>query len=404
MIIYIFNHYFPDPSGFGRRILREVRALSEIDDVTVICRKSKKELAVEFLQSDFKKIKIVRYAATSEVVHRPENYKGNGLYEIKRNLNIVFQSFFTLLGEIRKQKDRKSVRVFAVSSPLTVPLIAWIASLLTGSRSALVSFHDLEPELAMHIKKIQQNHWIVKIEYLLEKFTCHRFEKVLVTTEGQADRIALRTGIARAKICAIPNTSELTMTDVANITIHNSKKFILGYMSALSFDYTVAGLRKFLHNVPNISEKIPNFELLIIGSGDSLESLRKLTSELKMDGYIRFTGHVQNPVSLLKTLDAALIPWEKDIMTETMLPTKLFEYLSLGIPVIAPNFGEFTRELTNNKNALLYQSINGIGDLLEELTQDKHKGESLRITGKALFENSYSIQHIQKKYLEFIGN
>lgn len=405
MIFYVFNHYFPDSSGFGRRVEREIQALSEFDEVIVVCRSRDCTKEKEAFPSKFHKVKIIRYSANSKIVHRPNDYKGNGLYEMKRNLDISFRCFYTLLKAIRSYSNHKGSFIYSVSSPLTIPVISWIVAKLTRKQSFLVSFHDLEPELAMHIKNLRRSHWIVRVELLLEAFVCRSFKKVLVTTNSQANIISERTGIPLSKICVIPNSSEIKLSRSKHLSpsVHESNDFIVGYLSTLSFDYTMEGLEEFLTVLSERKITTPRFRCLIIGGGEGLSRVESLIYSKGLESVVVCTGHVLYPSKLLNTLDVALIPWKKNVMTETILPTKLFEYLSLGLPVIAPNFGEFPKVLQDARTALLYQTIPEIYGQIQSLYKNTSLRDSIRKNSLELYQSTYHPKILKARYLDFIS-
>lgn len=406
MIIYIFNGYFPESSGFGRRCLREIEALSTLEDVIVVCRKKGKEPIEEIYSKKIHTIKIARYQAKSEIVHQPDNYKGNGLYEAKRNLDIMISLAMTLQQLIRRYK-RRDLHLYVVTSPLTVPLLTLLIAKVFRVEPTLVSFHDLEPELAMHLKRITKNHLIVKIELYLERMVCKGYKKILVTSQGQADRIIERTKISKSKVLAIPNTTDVTTFKKSNLKSEmklpfTKNDFVLLYMSTLSFGYTVDGFINFLIQFKKVISSFPNLKVGVIGRGEGLPTIKSSIIELGLEKQVICLGFIENPEPILKEADAAIIPWEQDIMTETMLPTKLFEYLALSIPVLAPNFGEFKQILTHNENAFLYNKNEDIFNLLKFLVNDTKLKSNIGQKGHTLYINNYAPELLNNKLIEFI--
>lgn len=398
MIFYIFNHYYPDASGFGRRCKREIESLSTIDDITIICRQRESELEEEQLS---KKINVVRFSAGSEVVHRPQQYSGTGWYEIQRNLDLLVGCFITLWKSLSKIKNDQKSKVFVVTSPLTIPLFTWIIALIHRVELTVVSFHDLEPELAMHIKHLTKNHWLVRLEKLLEFFVCHRFKKIIVTTQGQAEILSSRTGIRSSRFEVIPNVTDIPISVVKNVSpIFSAKSIVLGYMSTLSFNYTIKGLLIILSHWKEIKEKIPKLKMLIIGGGEGLEEVSTFIKEHELEQDVLTTGHVNFPATYMVQCEAAIIPWEKDEMTTTMLPSKLFEFLGFGIPVIAPNFGEFRRVLLDRKNAVLYDDINELIEKIQFINEPTVR-KKIAKQGKRLYHSEYDPSLLKRRLLEF---
>lgn len=360
MIVYIFNSYFPDDSGFGKRCKMEIDALSAIDDITVFCRENFSEKN-EIYISNGKKIDVVKYDVGVPVTEKPKEYM-KIFYELYRNVSLFFGIIFKLnrlIGEKKRNvKIKKDVKLYVVSSPLTIPLIAYFLGKLHGISLEVLEFHDLEPELAKHIKKLDDKSLVVRIEYFLEKWMSRSYKKIIATSQAQADRIINRTKVKKGKVYVIPNSFPRIKRNKDKKVINDLKldknTFLLGYSGTLNFDYTISGLLKFLKSMPGLLVKIPSLKLMIIGDGDGLKDLKGAVKELRLEGNVIFTGKISNVEEYIEKADVLFIPWKRDEVTETILPTKLFEYMQAKKPVIAPNFGEFKRVLDDGVDALLY--------------------------------------------------
>jgi glycosyltransferase involved in cell wall biosynthesis len=106
------------------------------------------------------------------------------------------------------------------------------------------------------------------------------------------------------------------------------------------------GLDIALRAVAEIGKRIPALELRIIGAGEEREPLLKLRDELGLQDRVTFSdGYV--PVEaipeLLADADVGLVPLRLSAGTDIMLPTKLLEYVCLGIPCVVPATGTICR-------------------------------------------------------------
>ena len=84
---------------------------------------------------------------------------------------------------------------------------------------------------------------------------------------------------------------------------------------------------------------------LLIGSGDDpgdQPRLERRAAELGMGAYIEFTGFLAREAALarVRTADVCLSPFFPTPVLRSTSPTKLVEYLALGLPVVANDHPE----------------------------------------------------------------
>ena len=90
----------------------------------------------------------------------------------------------------------------------------------------------------------------------------------------------------------------------------------------------------------------PALELRIIGAGEEREPLLKLRDELGIQDRVTFSdGYVpvETIPGLLADADVGIVPLRLSDGTDIMLPTKLLEYVSVGIPCVVPATGTICR-------------------------------------------------------------
>jgi glycosyltransferase involved in cell wall biosynthesis len=77
--------------------------------------------------------------------------------------------------------------------------------------------------------------------------------------------------------------------------------------------------------------------LLVIGNGDYIGRVRSLAAEMKLEDRVQFAPPVpiEQLPEALRHADLGLVPNSPSPATHLMLPVKLLEYATLGIPVIA---------------------------------------------------------------------
>jgi glycosyltransferase involved in cell wall biosynthesis len=77
--------------------------------------------------------------------------------------------------------------------------------------------------------------------------------------------------------------------------------------------------------------------MILLGGGDGLDAVRERVAELRITDAVSVPDGpcpVTEVVARLESADIGLVPSQRDPWTDEVLPTKLLEYATLGIPVI----------------------------------------------------------------------
>lgn len=401
MIVYLFNNNFPDNAGFGKRCLKEIEILSEIDEVVVICKKKPEANEVKHLQFGNKKIEIVRFTTFLQSNQKITSYKFKKVfYEIVRNLDLVLGMTQVISNVLWKNRTKK-LKLYVVVSPLTVPLIGYLLGKIFSIQSFIVEFHDLEPELAMHIKNLSSRSFITRVEFYLEKLICKLYTKIVVTTQTQAERLIERNDIGKDKILVIPNSIQVEMSHHKKLSSNNSK-FVVGYVSSFTYTYSVSDLYKVFELISMNIKKYKNIQFVIIGSGSLLNDMKKFVQDVGLSDMCVFMGNIDNVSEMIQSFDVALVPWSKNYMTETMAPTKLFEYMNAKKPIIAPNYGEFKTILSHSKDSLLYDNTEEVVEYINQLHTSKNTRDELQTNVYKKFTNFYKPELYFSKLKDYI--
>ena len=84
-------------------------------------------------------------------------------------------------------------------------------------------------------------------------------------------------------------------------------------------------------------EHIPGIRLELYGAGDFRPQIEQLVADLKLAGAVRLHG--QQPIEripeAIAAADVGVAPMRQDVFTDCGLPTKLLEYVALGVPAVA---------------------------------------------------------------------
>ncbi|HEY9481100.1 MAG TPA: glycosyltransferase family 4 protein [Candidatus Paceibacterota bacterium] len=151
-----------------------------------------------------------------------------------------------------------------------------------------------------------------------------------------------------------------------------------------------------------IARKSRNFpyRLIIMGTGEEKENLKKLISSLDLETDIALLGHVENAASFLPAFDAFTLTSIKE-----GLPYTVIEAGFAGLPVVATNVGGVKEMIEDMKTGILVQTRkpDDIAQGLLLLAKDPERaltyGAALREKVRAEFSLEQMIEKTVKVYV-----
>ncbi len=178
---------------------------------------------------------------------------------------------------------------------------------------------------------------------------------VLPVTQVLAGHVAA-VGVPTERIVVIPNG--INRAHFAAAPTPEIAKRNLGLSGALVLGFT--GFVRDWHGVDRVirwmatSDAPVNAMLMVVGDGPVRIDLERLAAKLSLQGRVRFTGVIDRDrvPEHVAAFDIALQP----AVVSYASPLKLFEYLALGKPVIAPRQPNIEEILTDGDNALLFDA------------------------------------------------
>lgn len=134
------------------------------------------------------------------------------------------------------------------------------------------------------------------------------------------------------------------------------------------------GVDRLVDAVARLAGDLPRLRLLLVGDGPAVPDLREQVEQLGIGDRVWFTGAVpaERIPSCLAAVDVAVQP---DV-TDYASPIKLFEYLALARPVVAPAKPNITEVVDDGASALLFAP--GSTDELAECIRRLHDDPALR--------------------------
>ena len=226
---------------------------------------------------------------------------------------------------------KKHYRVIQVHNPPDILIFAGLIPKIFGARIVL-DIHDLEPELYSAKFNIGMHHPFVKLLLVIEQLSCWFADQVLIVTNIWRKKL-LKRGIDEKKCSVLMNLPDESIFNSISIKRSNTY-FNLIYHGTLVERY---GVDVAIMAVNILKNKISEIRLNIIGEGEKLSELTRLTKKFSLEDKIYFNRKfipVDEIPRIIAKMDIGIVPNRLNDFTRDILNTKLLEYVAMHIPVV----------------------------------------------------------------------
>jgi glycosyltransferase involved in cell wall biosynthesis len=199
--------------------------------------------------------------------------------------------------------------------------------------------HDPMPELMTTIFKLREDSFPIRIVKLFERWSI-AFADRLITVNKACKKLFSARGCPPDKIAVVMNSPDDSIfpyrsasSDAGNTP---RQRFEIMYHGSL---VERNGLSLALDAMVIVRKTLPSAELHVFGSHTHyLEAVLKKAERLDLQESVKYFGpkRLEDLVTEIQKCDLGVIPNERNAFSEINTPTRIFEYLTLGKPVIAP--------------------------------------------------------------------
>ena len=328
-ILFFSDHFFPEATAAAAHIYERCCLwAAEGHHVTVICAAPNFPEGVIFkgYTNSFRKVEYlngIRVVRVKTFIHRNEGF----FFRICDYFSYVISSLFFGIFEARPD-------VIISSSPhMFVPLPA-ILTALVRRIPHVFEVRDLWPDaiLAAGAMRTGLGFRVLKI---LERFYYHKSALIISLTYSFVPKIR-SLNVPEHKIRVVLNGANLDLFRPMKKDVELSKeiglhgKRVVGYL----------GTQGLCHGLENVIEaaaliKDPNIVILFVGTGAENEKLKQIARDFSLHNVIFVPQQPKSEMPRYWSLcDLSLIHLKEHVLFKTVIPSKIFESMALGIPIL----------------------------------------------------------------------
>lgn len=283
------------------------------------------------------------------------------------NSLIGFPAFFNPLWiyEIWKTVRRTKADVIVVRD---LPLV-WTA-LGIGRLLRLPVALDMAENYPAMIKDLWEHQGFSIVNFLVrnpslirlvERISVRRCDHVLVVVEESSTRL-ISLGVDPARISLVINTPTsarwVESPRVSGVGVsHGPRCLTLLYLGLLEW---ARGIETAIRAIHLVRKRLPQVKLVIVGSGRHEADFRRVVAQLDLQDSVQFLGWLDytKAIEVIKECDIGLVPHHATESWNTTIPNKLFDYMSMGKPVIVSNAKPTKRIVQEERCGMVFKDKN----------------------------------------------
>lgn len=246
-----------------------------------------------------------------------------------------------------------------------------LAGIKAGRRHQVPVIFDMAEDYVALIRdiwksrKFQGFNFVVRNPYLariVERYALRGADHILVVIDEAKD-LVIKRGADPEKISIVGNTpTRMVLSSPAAVFDHTLGKIV----KRTSLIYTGGiqmgrGIQVVFDALPEIIKKIPDILFVIVGTGYAVKRLNEMALDKQLQEHVLWTGWIEHDgiFDYIRASKIGIIPHLTSDHVNTTIPNKIFDYMSLGIPVIASDAIPMKRIIEETRCGRTFRSGDG---------------------------------------------
>jgi len=318
----------------------------------------------------------------------------------KRVLN--FLSFFFSSVTLGCLMTRRPDVVVGTSPQFFCAVAAYCLSVI--KRAPFVfEVRDIWPQSAVELGALK-NRLLIRLLETIENRLYQRAALIVPVAESTQHHL-ISKGVPAEKISIVPNGVDAKYLSSARAAPEGLReelglegKFIVSYIGTHGMSHA---LEVVLHAAKKL-ERDPAIHFLFVGEGAEKESLKRLGAELQLSNTTFINQQPRERLlSFYCASDLSVVPLKRLPIFKKVLPSKLFELMGVGCPVICSVEGEAAALVTSAESGLCIEpeNVDALVEAVTRLRGDWELRARMSGNGRSFVRTRYLRSTLAEKYL-----
>jgi glycosyltransferase involved in cell wall biosynthesis len=297
--------------------------------------------------------------------------------------------------------------VIATSPQLLVALAGWWIA-----RCKRVPFvfevRDLWPESLAAVGAGNQNSFLYRTLKKIAGFLYRHADHIVVVTPAFKNHLTAHWKVAAEKIAVVQNGVETDIFSPRNsdsalrAQLNIEGKFVVSYIGTIGMAH---GLNTLIEAATKLQNTAPNVQFLLVGEGADRERICALAQSRGLTN-LHFAGPQSREKipAYIAASDACLVLLKKADVFQTVIPTKMLEFMSCARPVVLGLEGH-ARKIVENAAAGIWITPESSDELCKAITQleaNRGLGKQLGANGRNYILQNFSRKETATEYLALL--
>jgi glycosyltransferase involved in cell wall biosynthesis len=237
-----------------------------------------------------------------------------------------------------------------------------------------------------------------------------RADRIVVVTPASRQHLVARRGVRPNKISVIEHGVETALfspaprNEVLKKRLGIQGRFVLGYIGTIGMAH---GLRTLVECANTLRSIAPDGVFMVVGEGAEKERIRELARSTDLDNIIFLEQQPRDRIpEFINVCDACLVLLRRADVFQTVIPTKMLEFMSCGRPVLLGVDGQ-ARSIIEQAKAGIFvepEDAPALANAICQLRTNPNLCDSLGRNGRDYILAHYSRRQSAIAYLSVLEN
>ena len=256
-------------------------------------------------------------------------------------------------------RERREIKCIQPDVMITRYSLYRFSTLLLSKLKKIPVILEVNAPMAYEMRKFQKE--FVYLPFLPEWVERQSFQAAdaLIVVSEELKNYIVRQGVTADKIAVVPNGVDMARfqkmaksEEILNRYSIAQNSLVVGFTGSFNHWHAVDSM---LDAFAKLVQKYPHLVLLLVGDGFGRPALEEKVKAMHLADHVVFTGlvpHDEIP-RYLAVMDIMIAPYPA-LDFFYFSPLKIFEYMAMGKPVIAPAIGQINLLIDHGMTGLLY--------------------------------------------------